>query len=289
MLEEFAASIVQEINRSTGRSFSGPKRTPGGESASTFVVSEAHEKLLLKIESESRVRAHRRGARVCEHLSRRHYPVPRTVAMGVLSGHAYSLHTWLQGEPMAPDDGSHVERLLSLVELHTDAARLLEIPPDDWPGSIVDPVLVGGPGFCLLETMREHSEESAQLLTVLQSLVVANRLSLQVANDIIHYDYNPANILVDAGEVTGVVDWEGVRAGDRAFDLVTLLFYTYDAPQARERIWARLDRLRPRSTIAVYLAHIILRQVEWSLRLHSPALGQHYLNRARAVLRDLRN
>ena len=77
------------------------------------------------------------------------------------------------------------------------------------------------------------------------------------------------------------------RAGDRAFDLATLPFYACGAADARRALWGELRVLRPMATIATYLAQVIPRQVEWSVRLHTAAVRRRYLDRAHAVLRDL--
>jgi len=135
--------------------------------------------------------------------------------------------------------------------------------------------------------MRNHSSETEALLRRLQALVSAGEASLPSPADIVHYDFNPANILVVGPTVSGVVDWEGVRAGDRAFDLATLLFYVWEAPPTRTLILGRLDQLRPRPVIGAYVAHVILRQVEWSLRFHTPEISGRYLRRAHAVLKEL--
>jgi len=288
LLEELAVVVLEQIGRSTGLRYGPVERTILGESQTTFMVRAGDERLVLKLEPASRTQAHRNAARTCEYLSAAGYPAPRTVAMGILSDHAFALRTCLPGASMTPEDGGrHVGRLLSLLDLHRDAAEAAGLAPGLWPESVVAPVLSGGAGYCLLETMRGHSRESSDLLDALQSLVFANRASLPGARDIMHYDFNPANILVDSGGVSGVVDWEGVRAGDHAFDLATMLFYTYDAAEARTALWRRSRELRPASVFSVYMAHVVLRQVEWSLRMHAPAIGRGYLDRAHRVLSDL--
>lgn len=44
---------------------------------------------------------------------------------------------------------------------------------------------------------------------------------------------------------------------------------------------------RAPGAVAVYLAHLMLRQVDWSIRHHTPAVGARYLHRAGIILRDL--
>ena len=38
---------------------------------------------------------------------------------------------------------------------------------------------------------------------------------------------------------------------------------------------------------AIYLAHMILRQVDWSLRLHSSAIAARYVTRGQALLHEI--
>ena len=279
--------LLDEISRLSGRRLVAEGRFEAGENQSTYPLSDGAERLVLKLDPPERLAMHERAARACGYLGGRGYPVARTLAVGVAADRAFTLRTRLPGVQLAPDDGRHVSRLIALVELQAGGAQAAGADIGDWPGSVVDPVLHGGAGFCLLQTMRAHSAETVQLLARLQELAAAGYASLPEPADILHYDFNPANILVDAGQVSGVVDWEGVRAGDRAFDLATLLFYAYDAPAARAALWSWLRGHRPRPVIAAYLAHVILRQVEWSLRLHTPELGRLYLDRADRVLRDL--
>ena len=79
-----------------------------------------------------------------------------------------------------------------------------------------------------------------------------------------------------------------VLAGDRAFDLATLLFYLYDHDGIRARLRARLLELTDPRAARAYLAHMVLRQVDWSLRHHpeAPATRRH-LRLARLVAADI--
>ncbi len=78
-------------------------------------------------------------------------------------------------------------------------------------------------------------------------------------------------------------------AGDRAFDLATLLFYYYDHDEIRERLRARLLELAGPAAARAYLAHLVLRQVDWSLRFHPAAIAtQRHLRLASAIMADIK-
>jgi hypothetical protein len=79
-----------------------------------------------------------------------------------------------------------------------------------------------------------------------------------------------------------------VLAGDRAFDLATLLFYLYDHDELRDLLHARLMDLAGPQAARAYLAHMVLRQVDWSLRFHPAAMAtRRHLNLARLVTADI--
>ena len=59
-------------------------------------------------------------------------------------------------------------------------------------------------------------------------------------------------------------------SGDAAFDLVTLAYYTYDPILHIAILDAARARTDPRA-LALYAAHMVLRQVDWSLHYHDAA------------------
>jgi streptomycin 6-kinase len=76
--------------------------------------------------------------------------------------------------------------------------------------------------------------------------------------------------------------------GDRAFDLATMLFYLYDRHDIRERLRRQALELTSSRALSAYLAHMLLRQVDWSLRHHpGTSATTHHLSLARLVAADL--
>jgi aminoglycoside phosphotransferase (APT) family kinase protein len=144
--------------------------------------------------------------------------------------------------------------------------------------------------YCVLESLTTYSATTAELLTVLQTFVRrhANEIGAgTTTEDIVHFDFSPANVLSVRGRVVGVVDWEGVRAGDRLFDLATLLFYTCEIPAVHGRLWKlALARGRP-GVIGVYLAHMIVRQIDFSIRHHGTAAVDQWLTSTQGLLASM--
>jgi hypothetical protein len=67
-----------------------------------------------------------------------------------------------------------------------------------------------------------------------------------------------------------------------------LLFYHYDHNQIRNLLRGRLLDLAGPQTARAYLAHMVLRQVDWSLRHHPAAAAtRRHLRLATAITADI--
>jgi aminoglycoside phosphotransferase (APT) family kinase protein len=91
-------------------------------------------------------------------------------------------------------------------------------------------------------------------------------------------------VLMENDRITGVIDWEGSYTGDRAFDLATMLFYTWNFADFRDALLQAILERTTRQAVAVYLAHMIVRQLDWSMRHHPREVVDHYMNDAGAML-----
>lgn len=200
------------------------------------------------------------------------YPVPRYRLVGVAQplGVVYSVQEELSG---APPGGWPDQQLLNrLLELNALQRGRAVAPTDTWLRTVFETVLHGGVGFCLTvtEPPRSYARETMALLGVIQRLARADIEERSSNNDVVHFDFQGPNILVEGDKVSGAVDWEGCSSGDRAFDLATLYFYGCRSAKAAQsdRLWQQqLERCGER-LLSVYLAHLILRQVDWSIRFH---------------------
>lgn len=203
---------------------------------------------------------------------------------GIIETYTYSIQEELPGVPL---DAVTLEILPRLLELNALQIGRGAASASEWPLPITEPVLVGGDGYCLLDPMRAYSTATANLLRSAQAYVQAYGDGPFMTGDIVHLDFNPANILVTDGTISGVVDWEGCCAGDCVFDLATLLFYSYDNEAVRERLQRHILARTTPATLAVYLSHLIVRQVDWSIRHHDGVTIARYVCIAHDILADL--
>jgi len=97
-------------------------------------------------------------------------------------------------------------------------------------------------------------------------------------------------VLHEHGQLSGIVDWNvpfaGASQGDRGFDVATLLFYFYDNARTREHLWAHASAISGPRWVAVYLAHLALRQVEWSVRHHPGSPSERRFTETAALVLD---
>lgn len=199
-----------------------------------------------------------------EALRARGYPAPRYVVVG----DSYSVQEELPGRPLGGWGVPANARLLELNALQEGCA----VDGDrSWPATLVESVVVGFEEFMVLEMLERHSPEGRELLARCRGAVERHARTLTTADDVAHLDFTPANVLTSRGEVTGVIDWGGTRSGDRMFDLATWLYYARErGADLRQLVVGRIGE----RGLAVYLAHMAIRQADWSIRHHGEEAGR---------------
>jgi hypothetical protein len=263
-------TLLVTVNAQHGTTFTLAGRYAQGESSSGAyaVIDAAGRSGVLKwVPAVTGLARLHEIAATTGQLRTRGYPAPQYFVVGCVPHACYSIQERLPGTPLQEVPRDLVPHLVHLNHLQRGHA----LPgPRRWPRAIVDPVLYGGDGFCLLDPLRTYSPTTAALLAAVQAVVRQHHDATYALDDVVHIDCNPTNILVHNGEISGVIDWHDPQVGDATFDLVTLLFYSWDTPAVRDQLWQHiLARISPQ-VLQVYLAHLILRQVDWSIRHYSP-------------------
>lgn len=277
--------VLRRINMLHQTDFALVGKYPDGEQGAFRVVDHLNKAWVLKWAPGARNLPWMQGAKTVTDLLRGiGYPAPEYLLIGKLPAGIYSVQSVLPGTPPRSLTPALLARLLELNELQLGRAIAGR---KDWHQEAVSTVLLGGDGYCLHASLQQHSQETADLLRTRQTLVKTYQNEPHRTTDIVHGDFQHANILVQDGQVSGIIDWDGSYAGDCAFDLATLLFYAYDEVEARKHLWDYALKRASIQLLSVYLAHLILRQLDWSLRYHDQATSERYLRRGQALLQEL--
>lgn len=277
-------ALISRINSRDGAAFTVQGRAASGESGAAYILTDpAGERFVLKFGygAESRPDS---AAIATRRLRDAGYPAPAYVCVGDDAGLKYSIQGMMPGKPSQRINASMTRELIAMNRVQAELAGDL---PDEWPARVIDGVLKGFEGYCVIDTLRRCSGESAAMLETIQELVVSQSGKEFVTGDIVHWDFNQGNLLSDGNRITGVIDWDGVCAGDRGFDLATLLFYSYRDREVRDPLWREVLDYSGHGALAVYLAHMIVRQVDWSIRHHEAAVAPYWMTTAKEILRDL--
>ncbi len=291
-------ALLQAVSNAVGVAVRLVGPTARGESGSTFDIEVAGASAILKL-SDDRPGVYddqRRLLRLVDSLRARGYPTPEYLGIGTADGTVFTVQRRLPGVALEAGPGQPVAAgtlatvlpdLLAVIELQRDAGDLAQAP---WPVWLIDTIHVGGHGYCLHETMRDRPDTAA-ILDRLRRLATQHARGPVRTSDVVHFDLSPANVLHDHGRLSGVIDWNvpfsGASQGDRGFDLATLLFYSYDIAAARNRLWKAATAVSGVGWTIVYLSHLVLRQVEWTVR-HRPGSRDEtrFIALATAILDD---
>ncbi len=281
-----AEEVLAHINAQRGTSYRIVGRYAQGESRAAMRVADSHGNgFVLKFGASTNVEvrdAH--PGRTTARLRSLGYLAPEYVTVGIAGETWYVLQTAMRGDPI----GNRVSLALLPQLLHlNDLQRGQGESTSQEPDRIIRGVMEGYAGYCIIDTLRTYSTESAAMLEASQRIVTTHASDCPRRNDIVHFDFHTNNILMEDGRISGVIDWEGSVSGDCSFDLATMLFYTWPFTDFREALLQALLAHTSRGAVAVYLAHMIVRQLDWSMRHHDAATVSHYLDRARAIMRAI--
>jgi hypothetical protein len=275
--------------------------TARGESRSTLdaVVGDVEVVLKVLASGPGVVEYQRRLIRLVHRLRERGYPAPEYLGVGTADRVVVTAQRRVPGDTLEPGPGTPVDAgvlastlpaILDAVELQADAG---DLPRSPWPGWLLDTITSGGEGYCLHSTMRGRPDTSMILDRVIH-IGTHHPQDDARTTDVVHFDLTPANVLHRDGQLAGIIDWNvpfgGAGQGDRGFDVATLLFYTYENEATRGPLRDRAVAISGPRWTAAYLAHLVLRQVEWTVR-HRPG-GEderRFLAISEQVLADLRS
>jgi aminoglycoside phosphotransferase (APT) family kinase protein len=157
----------------------------------------------------------------------------------------WSIVPWLPGTPadLSPASDEQVERLVAFL-------RALHYPaPPEAPRNPFRSVSLGERAARVSEQLERREQHATLDPAIRRAWEAALRAPCDIGSTWIHGDLHARNVLVEGGEICGVIDWGDLAAGDRATDLaaVWILFATRRAresaiaasPEVSEATWAR--------------------------------------------------
>ena len=132
-------------------------------------------------------------------------PAPRLHAVGTWHDRPAMLIGWCSGKMLVDAFAAHPSRLPALAsEFGRVQARIHAAP--------VPPLLLNS-GYHWLDWQRSGEGPLGDHL----------RAAERIPPSLLHLDFHPLNVLVEAGGVSAVLDWTNVNAGDRRADLARTL------------------------------------------------------------------
>jgi len=277
-------------------------RFDGGETGAFEVAGPDDERLVLKWNTRASACASRaRAVALTDRLRREGgWPVPhQRVVELTLAGTLIDapvpndagrcqviLQEHLPGEPIATLTISLASQLTGLLR----SSRGLGRPPDAAPlgDTVIETLVAGGQGYCLHEPMRTYDRRTRRLIERIEAIGrSARQAPPSTASDIVHYDLHAGNVLVLDDQVTGIIDTEYATVGDGGFDLVALAVCApnhHPDPGVDDVLWNAVDAQVAEPWRTVFVAHMLLRNVDWAIRNHGAHDVERWLREAHRLL-----
>ena len=271
-----AEQLLLEVNERSGAGLTFVGRAAAGEVGAGFVRwPDGREGVLTR--GFGSLDDLRRTARVLDAARSDGLPVPQYQLLTEVTDGVGVVQERLPGRPPEVIDRALLEAMIVLTDRFAGRAADLPVPSMH--------LLESGPGFCLHESLQRYDDRTRRLLDWVRE-VGRDEPSGMTGDDLVHLDFHTGNVLVDErGELTGVVDWDGIGRGDRRFGLVTLRFdaesrLQFDAESRLPLDWydELLDDMLDPAVLRLYWAHMSLRLVDWSIRHHTPADTTRWLD-----------
>jgi aminoglycoside phosphotransferase (APT) family kinase protein len=156
-----------------------------------------------------------------------------------------------------------------------------------WGARLQHVTLHGAESWSRHDSLERHSPQTRALWLRVRSIAETVDVTRVPDGDLVHMDLHHRNVLQEQGRVRGVIDWEGVERGDRAFDRFTLAFYSGVAgwTNAERAGWIKeLVAASPSDASALYVAHLSVRSVDWAIRHETEKDVQAWLSWSAAAL-----
>jgi aminoglycoside phosphotransferase (APT) family kinase protein len=279
------SQLLLAINLRHGTAFALDGKLPGGQQDGAYALAEpAGRRAVLKQLFAPR------ALPIIRRLRAIGYPTPGVLYDGLASdGTTYLILEFVPGAPMQRLTEAYLDQLFALNDRQADLNPHPEANPlESWSGYVHEVVFARSSVWT--RALRNHSPATASLLHALRQATMPYTGTRLPNTDVVHGDLHSGNIIVEHGQITGVIDLVYAGYGTRAIDLATLL-HTMDsddyAPAIRQRLRARLiERFGP-AVYAICLAYRAIVTLEWAIRQGSPTWIDRFVGAGWLICNEL--
>ncbi|MBF6332976.1 aminoglycoside phosphotransferase family protein [Nocardia transvalensis] len=285
-----AVEILSLLEQERGLRLHLIRRFERGDEGAYEVEDSGGNRLVLKWRPWCRKAAEAAQVTACRlaRMRDRGCPVPAEIASGRAGDVLFELQELAGGQPASEVTTDLVEQLIGVVQAQRGAGLGQGA---DWWDFLTDGLFRDRTSLCRPSILDGCTGPVAQLLQRLRRTALAAQPRQPVPNDVVHFDFGPANVLAQCGRLTAVLDWQSCRDGDAGYDLISMDWDLSAWPKATSEVSERLAREITRTTepaaAAVYAAHTVLRNLTWSHRTewedHIVRTGHAFLDRWPAV------
>lgn len=177
------------------------------------------------------------------------------------------IHDYLPGRADPVLTSSLIDDLIGIVERERGLA---DDSAAQWPRLVQESLTIGIAGRNEHASLQSFSADSNKLLQRVRQVGQDSSVRRLKAPDLVHCDLHTVNIVsVDSQHVSGIIDWDGVRAGDRAIDLAKLAFTSLWKTRdnfLHEQIWHGFLSSSDHDSRVIYMHDVVLGQVDWVIR-----------------------
>jgi hypothetical protein len=274
-----AGTVLSQLAEATGILLADDGACPGGHVGACYVRWPDGHRSVLTLAPQGGARAVRRTEPLLAAARAHGVPAPRYELVAELPSAAAIVQELLPGSPPAVTGRRTVE---SMIEVNGRCHGILA-GRDDLPIPSLY-LRADGPGYCQHGPLAHYDRRTARLLAEVEEIGAAVPEQL-AGDDLVHLDFHPENVLVDAaGAVTGVVDWDGAGRGNGYLDLVTLRFdLARRAPDLGRWLAELMRGAAPDDVVLACWAHMSLRLVDWSIRHYTASYVTTWLDVAEAL------
>lgn len=281
-------ALVDRYSSVCGERFDLVRSLPGGRA---LEIASPNQRFVLKWDTEPGSKS-RRGESIemARRLGREAgWPVP-TFELSEDDQFLFVRQSLMPGAELAHLSSSVIEQIVALVDA---TAGLGTASQGNWPHRLVDTLRaepLDPQQYVDHRLLLGHSDASRELVVRIQA--IGGDLDpgvLGQADDLMHWDLHPGNVLAQDGRITAIIDLDNAAPGQRGFDLITFALSAQLLPAEPGAHQQLLDLARHRVSDDFWVAsvaHLVLRFANWGLRTGHIDEAEFWIAEGRRLLRS---